>query len=239
MVWAWLCNWVVNLCEMTHNYTLVILSCFVAYHRQLNHPNIIPLLGYAKIEEEVILIMKYVDGQNLDHFLFGKKKREVCHLHVGYDWLSMCVYTWLSVVCLAVWCWRGEIHSHKDCTCSSIHASPWSCGDPPRYQATKCASKFTNLPIAMHMNTCIQHWCRSPMTWVVYLCVTWVWQSWKKLAKQPLLPRRKALVPFRTWHQRCSKRLEEVHLWIFIQWDAFMWNSLENKGYGLDWMAQK
>ena len=37
--------------------------------------------GYTKGEDEIILIMSYVDGDNLDRMIFGaKEKREVCTL---------------------------------------------------------------------------------------------------------------------------------------------------------------
>ena len=48
---------------------------------QLNHLNIVSLLGYTKSEDEIILIMNYTDGDNLERMIFGaKEKREVCTL---------------------------------------------------------------------------------------------------------------------------------------------------------------
>ena len=66
-------------------YTLVIPWSHIVIHSQLKHPNIILLLGYTKSADEIILIMNYIDGDNLDRMIFGKKeKREVCTalLHV-------------------------------------------------------------------------------------------------------------------------------------------------------------
>ncbi len=52
--------------------------CHFCDCRQLNHPNIISLLGYSVNEDEIILITNFMDGHNLDRLLFGKKdKREV------------------------------------------------------------------------------------------------------------------------------------------------------------------
>ena len=44
--------------------------------------NIVSLFGYTMAEDEVILIMNFVDGSNLDRMLFGKKEyREVSEVN--------------------------------------------------------------------------------------------------------------------------------------------------------------
>ena len=62
---------------MTH-YTLVAKLQATG----LEHPNIVSLFGYIMAEDEVILIMNFVDGSNLDRMLFGKKEyREVSEVN--------------------------------------------------------------------------------------------------------------------------------------------------------------
>ena len=78
-------------------YLLQVLLCLWLHfttHRQLKHPNIVSLMGYTKNDDEIILIMNYVDGNNLDRLLFDKReKREVCTLCV-------CIYTIIVYIIL-------------------------------------------------------------------------------------------------------------------------------------------
>ena len=70
--------------KCAHDMLLMLWSHFII-HSQLNHPNIISLLGYTKSDQEIILIMNYVDGNNLDRMIFGSKdKREVCTMLCMY-----------------------------------------------------------------------------------------------------------------------------------------------------------
>lgn len=60
-------------------YSLVIPYSHLVIYSQLKHPNIVSLLGYTKSVDEIILIMNYIDGDNLDRMIFGtREKREVC-----------------------------------------------------------------------------------------------------------------------------------------------------------------
>ncbi len=42
--------------------------------RLVDHPNIVRLLGYAVSAKEIVIIMNFVSGKNLDVLIFGKKK---------------------------------------------------------------------------------------------------------------------------------------------------------------------
>lgn len=56
-------------------------DCNVVFEsRLLKHPNIVSLLGHAASVEEIVLIMNFVTGSNLDVLIFGRKKvmSEVC-----------------------------------------------------------------------------------------------------------------------------------------------------------------
>lgn len=50
-------------------YTLLFI---IAICRDLNHPNIITLFAYCITREEVVLVMNYVNGSNLDKLLFSR-----------------------------------------------------------------------------------------------------------------------------------------------------------------------
>ena len=64
----------VNTMEDVSNYkeiSVLRLVYVISTQRHSTHPNIISLLGYTVTEDEVILIMNFVDGSNLDQMLFG------------------------------------------------------------------------------------------------------------------------------------------------------------------------
>ena len=51
---------------------LMMLSCNVC--RNLKHPHIVSLLAYCVNNENLILVMNYVDGSNLDTLIFSKNR---------------------------------------------------------------------------------------------------------------------------------------------------------------------
>lgn len=51
----------------------MIFDFIHAHNRDIRHPNIVRLFGYCLNEEDVVLIMNYVDGSNLDKLLFSAK----------------------------------------------------------------------------------------------------------------------------------------------------------------------
>ena len=55
----------------------LILFPTVNIPRQLNHPNIVQFHGCAKVGDDFVIVMSYVDGSNLDNMIFGKNKVEV------------------------------------------------------------------------------------------------------------------------------------------------------------------
>ena len=67
-----------------------------AYCRQLDHPNIISLLGYTTSEEESILITNFIDGKNLAQMLLGKWD----YKEVRISYYTCMTYTLLYVILL-------------------------------------------------------------------------------------------------------------------------------------------
>ena len=43
----------------------------------MDHPNIVKFYGYATISDEIVIVMSYINGSNLDTLLFGNEKTEV------------------------------------------------------------------------------------------------------------------------------------------------------------------
>ena len=48
-------------------------TCTCMFFRLLKHPNIVTLLGYATAANEIVIIMNYIRGKNLDELIFGKE----------------------------------------------------------------------------------------------------------------------------------------------------------------------
>jgi len=42
--------------------------------RLLKHPNIVSLLGVAASAEEIVLILHFISGNNIDMLIFGKER---------------------------------------------------------------------------------------------------------------------------------------------------------------------
>lgn len=142
--------------------------------------------------------------------------------------MYMYICTWL----FSCWCSQGEWHSHKDYTCSSIHATQLSCGDPPRSQAKKCAGKFTKL---------------SMQCWWIHaynIDANHQWPEWHIRVRHgcdeaektgEALPHWMGLVPYHTWYQRCLKKAQRGP-----SVDVYSIGCLYVELFGkLDWMAQK
>lgn len=55
--------------ECIHN---VCHSLCLSLCRLLKHPNIVSLLGYTVSSSEVMLIMNFIEGKNLDSLIFGR-----------------------------------------------------------------------------------------------------------------------------------------------------------------------
>lgn len=61
------------------SYLPLVYSCG---YRDLAHPNIVRLLAYSMSEAEVVLVMNFVKGTDLERVLFSKKyAKEVSHCY--------------------------------------------------------------------------------------------------------------------------------------------------------------
>ena len=49
--------------------TLIII---LLYSRELNHPNIVSLLAHCVMNDEIVLVMNFINGSNFDRILFSK-----------------------------------------------------------------------------------------------------------------------------------------------------------------------
>ena len=84
-------------------YNITVIFC--TNYRNLKHPNIVQLHGYAISGDELVLVMNYVDGYNLEKILFGKGTNIevnilykntvilICEYNVSFP--SSCHPTWL------------------------------------------------------------------------------------------------------------------------------------------------
>ena len=78
----------------THHQTPALL---VGYYRQLQHPNIVQVMGSLLHEGQLMIFMALVDGDNLHNIIFGGKHQVVCNVFsmcdVGSMPVSMYTYT--------------------------------------------------------------------------------------------------------------------------------------------------
>lgn len=47
-------------------------NTLLLYSRELNHPNIVSLLEHCVTNDEIVLVMNFINGSNLDRILFSK-----------------------------------------------------------------------------------------------------------------------------------------------------------------------
>ena len=73
----------------------MIFIIITIYHNSklLEHPNLVSLLGYTATVNQLVLIMKFINGKNLHVILFGKKfltRLKLQWLHVYENNMSLC-----------------------------------------------------------------------------------------------------------------------------------------------------
>lgn len=59
--------------------------------RLLKHPNIVSLLGVTASAEEIVLILNFISGNNLDMLIFGKAKllSTVCRNNTSINYVAV------------------------------------------------------------------------------------------------------------------------------------------------------
>jgi len=57
----------------------------------LKHPNIVSLLGVAASAEEIVLILNFISGNNLDMLIFGKERllSTVCRHNTSIKYVAV------------------------------------------------------------------------------------------------------------------------------------------------------
>lgn len=168
---------------ITYVYSLVIPYSHLVIYSQLKHPNIVSLLGYTKSVDEIILIMNYIDGDNLDRMIFGtREKREVCTVLLHAPALIHACYTGIFFICIHIFskftslqvkgiaakiaCGVQYMHHHDPVV---IHQ------DLKPQNVLVCLSKLIYCSKRNKLN--YTYILRSPVIYAGCICVTWVSQD--------------------------------------------------------------
>ena len=95
----------VSLLKWAHNRSTpcqIQLKIKTLYSRELNHANIVSLLAHCVTNDEIVLVMNFINGSNLDRILFSKNLhdyKEVGIIIIIFWMPAYWVLQWPLILC--------------------------------------------------------------------------------------------------------------------------------------------
>lgn len=68
------------------------VKSYFKFYRNLKHPNIINLIGYAVTDEQVVIVTNFINGNNLDKILFKKHLHDKASVKFSHCYYYGCAY---------------------------------------------------------------------------------------------------------------------------------------------------